>query len=232
MARLPVNSILIAHKAIGLAPRLTGDTRRVAAAIIDHFNHRTGRCDPSGQRLADLLQISLRMVRKAVKELCHGDDRIFDKSAHGGHAHCDRFVPRWDYLHAVVEAWDRRMRTGGKTPPTVNNRAPSRCTTVHSDGEQPCTQTSRKYQSKEPVAVSTSAPPSQPDRQPIGRNGLMKEGRSASVQLPMLLPVAGGKAPTRQDAAEAGRQRKQVDRIQSLPRHERAAAWLRAMGEG
>ena len=37
---------LLAHKAINLSDDLSGSEKRVAAAIIDHYNRKTGQCDP------------------------------------------------------------------------------------------------------------------------------------------------------------------------------------------
>ncbi len=55
MAILQENDILFAHKALNIMSGLTEATRRVAGAIIDHFNKQTGQCDPSIERLATLL---------------------------------------------------------------------------------------------------------------------------------------------------------------------------------
>jgi hypothetical protein len=48
----------VAHKAISLAEDLTGTEKRVAATIIDHFNRKTGRCDPALGSIARLLGVS------------------------------------------------------------------------------------------------------------------------------------------------------------------------------
>jgi hypothetical protein len=52
----------VAHKAISLAEDLTGTEKRVAATIIDHFNRKTGRCDPALGSIARLLGVSRRTV--------------------------------------------------------------------------------------------------------------------------------------------------------------------------
>jgi DNA-binding MurR/RpiR family transcriptional regulator len=56
----------VAHKAISLAEDLTGTEKRVAATIIDHFNRKTGRCDPALGSIARLLGVSRRTVIRAV----------------------------------------------------------------------------------------------------------------------------------------------------------------------
>jgi AraC-like DNA-binding protein len=57
---------LIAHKAISLASELSNSEKRVAAAIIDHFNRRTGQCDPSLDCIAELIGMSRRTVMRAT----------------------------------------------------------------------------------------------------------------------------------------------------------------------
>src|SRR5216684_2277831 len=56
----------VAHKAISLAEDLTGTEKRVAATIIDHFNRKTGRCDPALGSIARLLGLGRRTIIRAV----------------------------------------------------------------------------------------------------------------------------------------------------------------------
>lgn len=228
MARLPVNSVLIAHKAIGLAPGLSGDTRRVATAILDHFNHKTGRCDPSIGRLATLLGIGERTVRKATQQLCNGDERLFDKKSHGGHAHCASYAPCWQTFHALVDAWNASMQTSGNVDPNRNERAGSTGTNVPVEPAQTCLQTRRRNQTKEPVEVSPSAPDCgkpPPYEQRQGRKGLRKNGAEPNRQRYLMHAIAGGKGPSRKDAVEGAYWRRISEEIAALPEHKRAAAW-------
>ena len=64
-----------------------------------------------------------------------------------------------------------------------------------------------------------------------GRNGLGKEGAKPQSQRFLVHAIAGGKQPSRQDAADAARWRKVSAEIEKLPKHEREAAWL-AVGDG
>jgi len=57
---------LIAHKAINLSEELSGTEKRVAATIIDHFNRKTGQCDPALGSIAKLLGVSRRTVIRAI----------------------------------------------------------------------------------------------------------------------------------------------------------------------
>lgn len=231
MSRMPESNVLIALKAIGLAPGFTGDTRRAAAAILDHFNHKTGRCDPSNQRLANLLGISLRMVSKATKELCDGPAPLFEKMSHGGHSHCASYTPLWTTFARIVSEWNAAMQGSSVEAANRNNRACSTGTTVQVEHAQPCVQTSRRNQLKEPEQVEGQKPNLPRSRSAEPSNGLMTNRRLPSTQVPMLLPVVGGRSAAKADAAEAARHRKIAAEINRLPKHEREAAWLAQMGE-
>ena len=61
MAIRPIETLL-ALKAMNVAPDLRANDRRVGAALIEHFNRRTGQCDPSLERLACLLEISTHTI--------------------------------------------------------------------------------------------------------------------------------------------------------------------------
>ena len=61
--------ILIAFKSISLAPDLSVTEKRVASALIDHFNRQTTQCDPSLDTLAILLGIHRRTVIRSVNRL-------------------------------------------------------------------------------------------------------------------------------------------------------------------
>lgn len=88
MAILEENDILFAHKALNVMAGLTEATRRVAGAIIDHFNKRTGQCDPSIERLATLLGIDRATVIRATDKL--HELGFIEKTSHGGKAHRGR----------------------------------------------------------------------------------------------------------------------------------------------
>lgn len=105
------NDILFAHKALNIAAGLSEATRRVAGAIIDHFNKKTGQCDPSINRLADLLAMSRPTVLRATKQLHEGG--WIERITHGGHSHRTAYLPNWERFNSLVATWDDRMK-GGK----------------------------------------------------------------------------------------------------------------------
>lgn len=108
------NDITFAHKALNIVPGLTDAARRVAGAIIDHFNKRTGQCDPSIERLATMLGVDRATVIRATEKL-HAAGLI-EKISHGGNSHRTCYLPNWAQFNAVVADWDARMKTG--SPPS------------------------------------------------------------------------------------------------------------------
>ena len=55
-------------RAIGVL-RLNGSQKAVLTCLLDHANPRTGRCDPSQERIATLLGLHIRTVEKAIAAL-------------------------------------------------------------------------------------------------------------------------------------------------------------------
>jgi len=236
MARLPDNSVLIAHKAIGLASGFSGETRRVATAILDHFNHKTGRCDPSNERIAGLLGISMRMVRKATKELCETAKPLFVKRSHGGHSHCASYEPQWETFQAIVADWNSAMkgvtRDVTRDSANRNKRSCSTGTNVPVEQEQTFLQTSRRNQTKEPLpphplpgvfppnektgvvssSIASGKQPA-PTQQRQGRKGLRNEGASPQRQGYLVHAIAGGRSASREEAAEAAAWRRIIDPV-------------------
>jgi DNA-binding MarR family transcriptional regulator len=99
----------IARAALAVAPGLSKSARRVGAVLVDAFNVKTGRCDPSMGAIADRLLIDEKTVRRAVQALCAAG--LLVSALHAGKRHCNAFVPRWDRFAAVVRAdgWAPKM---------------------------------------------------------------------------------------------------------------------------
>jgi hypothetical protein len=68
---MPVRRLdtLLALKVLTLVPDLNASDRRVAGALLEHYNRKTGRCDPGIQRIADLLGLCTRTVIRANDRL-------------------------------------------------------------------------------------------------------------------------------------------------------------------
>jgi len=99
--------LTIAFKAIGLS-ELPPAHKRVATALLDHYNRHTHRCDPSMETLATLLGVSRRSVARAMKRLER--DGFFKTYRHGGNFHCNQYAPIWPRFREVDAAWDQRRR--------------------------------------------------------------------------------------------------------------------------
>jgi hypothetical protein len=97
----------IAFKAIALS-ELTSAHKRVAAAVLDHYNRTTGRCDPSMKTLSILLAMSRRTVVRAVNSLAK--QGYFERDRHGGNFHCNRYIPIWTKYRSIEANWRERRR--------------------------------------------------------------------------------------------------------------------------
>jgi predicted transcriptional regulator len=116
MAAQSVNT-LIAHKAINLAAELSNSEKRVAGAIIDHFNRRTGQCDPSLDCIAELIGMSRRTVIRATDRLQKLG--FIRRIRHGGKFHRNSYEPVWARFLQVEAEWSARRvarRTRFGTP--------------------------------------------------------------------------------------------------------------------
>jgi DNA-binding transcriptional MocR family regulator len=102
----------IAHKAISLSDDLSGTEKRVAATIIDHFNRKTGQCDPALNSIASLLGVSRRTIIRAIGMLvCKG---YFRKTRHGGNFHRNSYTPDWSRFRAKEQAWNERRTAASR----------------------------------------------------------------------------------------------------------------------
>lgn len=231
MPRLAKTDVMFAHMALHLAAGLSPSARRVGAAIIEHYNKKTGQCDPSIERLARMLGIDRATVMRATGELCEADG-LFERVTHGGRSHRTAYLPRWDRLNAIVDDWDLRMKDGSP-PRKVAELRRSRSQDCDVQGRKNATQTDRRNRQKEPTVqvegLEDGADNPHRSASHDRRNWLGKK-IAPQPQRFLVHAITGGKAPSRQDAAEAARWRKVSAEIERLPKHEREAAWL-AVGQ-
>jgi hypothetical protein len=111
----PIDTLL-ALKALCIAPRLTSNQRRVGAGLIEHYNRRTGQCDPGHGRLAKLFDIDKRTAMRATQGLvAHG---LFEKLRHGGRSSRNFYVPVWSRFQDICAVWDERFRNRRSGPVT------------------------------------------------------------------------------------------------------------------
>lgn len=235
MAILEENDVLFAHKALTLMAGLSDATKRVAGAIIDHFNKRTGQCDPSIERLATLLGIDRATVIRATEKLHEAG--LIEKVSHGGKAHRAAYLPIWERFRAIVEDWDARMKTGN-APGTIAGKPAPKVAAVRRSQSQDCdvkgrsaaTQTLRSNPSKkpiepEPVETRRQEPPPKRPQKPL--QGLGSENKPPA-QRAFMLPISGGKGASHADAAKAAAERRWYAQLHGLGEKAEAevAEWM------
>ncbi|TYR32085.1 helix-turn-helix domain-containing protein [Mesorhizobium microcysteis] len=235
------NDLLFAYVTLAVAvPGLSPSARKVGALLLEHLNRKSGQCDPSIERMATVLGMGRTAVKDATAELCRGDDALFERVTHGGHNHRTAYIPRWEIfaeLHGEYRARFKEgsapsmgRKSGRSTANSIGrksgslwagnpavNRPEIRPQTYRTNLKNKPKQVEGSHEDEQIAAVSAS---------PEGRNGLRKERHRA--QVPMLLPVAGGKSASKADAAEAAHWRRVAAEIEQLPKHQREAAWLAA----
>jgi predicted transcriptional regulator len=100
--------MLLAFKAISLSNLLTGSEKRILATILDHFNQKSGQCDPSLGGIAELLSVDRRTVMRAIKRA--EQLGLFKKVRHGGNYHRNHYAPAWLQFRRFEESWRQKKR--------------------------------------------------------------------------------------------------------------------------
>jgi hypothetical protein len=137
---------LLALKMLLLCEDLTLAERRVGAALIDHRNHRTGRCDPGLETLSRELRIGRRTVIRANAGL--EKKGLLRKRRHGGYFHRNGYEFNWERFRDLHAAWERH-RESVRRKHSRPNLSPCGRQTQHIDGGSEGTQTFLNNQSKE-----------------------------------------------------------------------------------
>jgi predicted transcriptional regulator len=130
---------LLALKAISLAPGLKENDRRVAAALVEHFNRETSQCDPGLKRIADLLGISTRTVIRSIQRLEVAG--LVRKVRHGGHLNRNRYELVWSRFQEIEAEWRARFARSAQS--RVMEMSPAGCQPCHVAGDSSGTQTYR-----------------------------------------------------------------------------------------
>lgn len=148
--------MLVAFNVIGLADDMTANERRVATAILDHFNRKTGQCDPSLDTLARLLGINKRTVIRAINSL--QAKGYFSRDRHGGKFHRNSYTPLWTKYRTREANWSALRRRARHDASAPIDLSPCRRQSCHLDGDTRATQTYLSNQSEETCG---DAPPRQ-----------------------------------------------------------------------
>lgn len=136
--RTPALDILLAFKALSLASGLNENDRRVAGTLLEHFNRKTGQCDPSLGRIANLLGVSTRTVIRSIHRL--EKFGLFHKSRHGGHSYRNSYEPIWARFTEIEATWDARFRNK-KDASEAAGLSPAPCQSSHVGDDGSVTQT-------------------------------------------------------------------------------------------
>lgn len=128
---------LLAAKVINVTPGLRQSDRQVAVALIEHFNRRTGQCDPSLERMARLLGYSQRTIMRATERLARVG--LFRKVRHGGYSNRNSYEPNWERFEQEHVSWTKRLHPDDRAKRTqVSPQSRQNC---HLHGDSGVTQT-------------------------------------------------------------------------------------------
>lgn len=167
---------LLAIKVMNVINGLTATDRQIGVALLEHFNRRTGQCDPSNGRIAALLQISPRTVIRSTKRLERAG--FFLKIRHGGHGNRNSYTPNWAQFAAAHESWNQKFSNSRNHRRT--NVSPGSRQSSHIDGDSSGIQTSWNNLKNQPQLAGSKEIGPAPCV--AGRaSKLFKEGTSSSV---------------------------------------------------
>jgi hypothetical protein len=128
---------LLAIKSINLMPGLCQSDRQVGAILLEHFNRRTGRCDPGIERIAGLLGCCTRTVIRSTARLEKAG--LFRKVRHGGYSNRNSYEPNWAQFAQHEVAWKGKLQQSSRLRrPELSHAAGHES---HSPGDSPVTQT-------------------------------------------------------------------------------------------
>jgi len=87
-------NLMVAHRVLAVVADLPQADRLVGAAILAHFNVKTGRCDPGADTLVRKLRMRRQIVFAAIGRLVQAG--FFERSTHGGRSHRNAYRPVWE----------------------------------------------------------------------------------------------------------------------------------------
>lgn len=91
----------MAYYALCMDKKLSSAAKAVGACLVDHFNRRTGQCDPGVNRIADKTELHRASVFRALKELEKYGYVVRDQ--YGGNSHRNSYQIVWGRMCNVVE---------------------------------------------------------------------------------------------------------------------------------
>lgn len=129
---LQPNDVLLAFKHISISDLLNGTEKQFAGFLVDSYNRKTGRCDPSEETAAHILGRSTRTIIRAGHRLV--EVKFFRKRKHAGTHHCNSYEPNWEVFRELERIYKlRRKQWAGRFErPTLS---PSECQPCHSQND-------------------------------------------------------------------------------------------------
>jgi len=195
------NDILLAFKHIALSDELNGTEKQFAAFLIDSYNRKTGRCDPSEETAAFLLRMSQRTIIRAGNRLAQL--KLFVRRKHAGHNHCNSYQPNWQFFRDSEDRYKSRRSEHAKRF-TRQKLSPSECQPCHLHTANTVIQTSpiNNIQSTYPnaAAVDRIGPAAKTEKERLTSEAKMH------IALDRKLRYLG--PPRRQEAAETSAERR------------------------
>jgi hypothetical protein len=164
----------IANKAISLSEDLTGTEKRVGATLIDHYNRKTGQCDPALNSMSRLLGVSRRTIIRAVGTLVQKG--YFRKTRHGGKFHRNSYEPIWSRFRANERKWND-LRTAARRFKAAE-MSPLQGRGCHLDGDADGTQTYSNNTLKQNLPAGRPANQIPASNEPIVRERLSRAENS------------------------------------------------------
>jgi predicted transcriptional regulator len=204
---------LFAFKAIALAATLSTAEKRVASAIIDHFNRATGQCDPGINRLAGLLQISRSSVIRAIAKL----ERLgfLRRTRHGGHYHRNSYAPCWEKFRQLNASWAARFvsRRHASAATVTPSRSQPRDGCRGRDETQTCLNNLSNVTLAERTGIASHNPPAVPGAGK-GHSGEASKRRDPPTKATNALPRQP--TPFRDVARSAAERRWNADLLDAI----------------
>lgn len=212
-----------AYYALCLHPDLTAAAKAVGAALVDHCNLASGRCDPSITGLAAHAGISRASVFRALTDLAGCG--LIVRLRHAGGSHRNAYAIQWEALTTEVA----RARTAKETAAQsrgggITMRPSQGCDLQGLRGETETVSGVRPKPLKEPWNQTCSE--SETVAPPRSQSKPAPSAEPPSPQKPwqrhMMLPIPGGKreAPERAERPQAFREHAgREERADRAPRY-------------
>ena len=214
---------LLAIKIVALQSELKPHDRIVCCGLLDHYNRRSGQCDPSIGRLARLTALSKRTVIAQSKIIAA---QIITRIRHGGRSSRNRYLPNWSRLEFLEREYRSRFRNARVTRPDD-----VACQTRCADGDHAVIQT---YKSN----LSTSTYGQTNGEEEHSNAALLQRSKTAYLPVGSRITAAQAaarrrwEADVREGAASAEQYGKIVEAIDLQLADAATAAELRGRGAG